>query len=196
MKVTYRLVNLPNGRVDLVFTVDEGDKTGIKSINFVGNQTVSSYRLHSLMQLTEMNFLSWFKTSDVYNPDHAGDRTKRRSANTTCATAMPISASSTPTSSTCRNRQGYVITITVDEGPLYHVSSETVTSHLAKVDGASLERFVTLHAGDVYNADAVDKSVEAITRDLARLGYAFRRRSAAWRAQQRDASDRSGVHRR
>ena len=39
IKVTYRLVNLPNGRVDLVFTIDEGDKTGIKSINFVGNNT-------------------------------------------------------------------------------------------------------------------------------------------------------------
>ena len=67
--VTYRLVNLPNGRVDLVFKIDEGDKTGIKSINFVGNNDVSNWRLHSLMQTTEMNFLSWFKTSDVYNPD-------------------------------------------------------------------------------------------------------------------------------
>ena len=30
---------------------------------------VSNYRLRSLMQTTEMNFLSWFKTSDVYDPD-------------------------------------------------------------------------------------------------------------------------------
>ncbi len=29
-KITYRLVNLPNGRVDLVFTIDEGDKTGVR----------------------------------------------------------------------------------------------------------------------------------------------------------------------
>ena len=40
--VTYRLVTLPNGRVDLVFKVDEGDKTGIKSINFIGNNNISN----------------------------------------------------------------------------------------------------------------------------------------------------------
>jgi len=172
VKVTYRLVNLPNGRVDLVFTVDEGDKTGIKSINFVGNENVSSYRLHSLMQLTEMNFLSWFKTSDVYNPDTLAtdEETIRkyymrygfadfRIVNTDVA-YQPDGG-------------GYVITITVDEGPVYHVSSESVTSRLAKVDGASLEKFVLLHAGDVYNATLVDKSIEAITREIARLGYPF-----------------------
>jgi outer membrane protein insertion porin family len=32
-KVTKRLVPLPNGRVDLVFSIDEGSKTGIKSIS-------------------------------------------------------------------------------------------------------------------------------------------------------------------
>ncbi|MGB6700101.1 MAG: POTRA domain-containing protein, partial [Methylocella sp.] len=35
-KVTARTVDLPNGRVDVVFTIDEGEKTGVKTINFVG----------------------------------------------------------------------------------------------------------------------------------------------------------------
>jgi outer membrane protein insertion porin family len=172
VKVTYRLVNLPNGRVDLVFTIDEGDKTGIKSINFVGNQEVSSYRLRSLMQLTEMNFLSWFKTSDVYNPDTlATDEETIRKYYMRYGYAdfriVNTDVAFQPDGS------GYVITITVDEGPVYHVSSESVTSHLAKVDGASLERFVLLHAGDVYNATAVDKTIDGIAHELARLGYPF-----------------------
>ena len=36
-KVTYRTVALPNGLVDVVFTIDEGDKTGVKEIKFIGN---------------------------------------------------------------------------------------------------------------------------------------------------------------
>ena len=40
-RVTKRLVPLPNGRVDLVFTIDEGEKTGIREIRFVGNNAVS-----------------------------------------------------------------------------------------------------------------------------------------------------------
>src|SRR3984957_20205248 len=64
--VTKRLVDLPNGRVDLVFTVNEGGKTGIREIKFVGNHAVSNYRLHSLMQTSTMNWLSWFKSTEVY----------------------------------------------------------------------------------------------------------------------------------
>jgi outer membrane protein insertion porin family len=173
VQVSYRLVQLPNGRVDVVFKVNEGDKTGVREIKFVGNQAVSNYRLGSLMQTTTMNFMSWFKTSDVYDPDRLAQDEEAirkyymkygyadfRIANTDVAYHGDPDA-------------GYVITITVDEGAQYHVSGVTVTSHLAKVDSASLEPFVKLRAGDVYNATAVDATVNSITRELARQGYAF-----------------------
>jgi outer membrane protein insertion porin family len=170
--VTYRLVTLPNGRVDLVFKSVEGDKTGIKSIVFIGNNNITNWRLKSLMQATESNWLSFFKTSDVYNPDIlATDEEAIRKyymrygyadfrITNTAVVYDPA-------------QKGYIITISLDEGPQYHVSSVRVTSNLAKVPGADLEHYVTQHPGDVYNATAVDKSVEVMTRDLARRGYAF-----------------------
>ena len=170
--VTYRLVSLSNGRVDLVFKVDEGDKTGVKTITFVGNSNVTNWRLKSLMQQTEMNFLSFFKTSDVYNPDTlASDEEAIRKyymrygyadfrITNTAVVYDPA-------------QKGYIVTISLDEGPQYHVASVRVTSHIASITGESLGGFVTQHPGDVYNATAVDKSVEAMTRELARHGYAF-----------------------
>jgi outer membrane protein insertion porin family len=171
-KVTYRLVNLPNGRVDLVFTIVESDKTGVRSINFVGNNAISSYRLHGLMQTTEMNFLSWFKSSDVYQPDTlaADEEAIRKYYMKNGYADFRITDTNVIYDP---DKKGYIITITVSEGTQYHVSGVTVTSHLAKVSSESLERFVLLHAGDVYNASAVEKSVEAMTRQLARIGYAF-----------------------
>ncbi len=171
-KVSYRLVNLPNGTVDLVFTIDEGDKTGVKEIRFVGNKAVSGYRLSGLMQTTEMNFLSWFKTSDVYNPgvlatDEEAIRKYYMHVGFADFRIVNTDAAFTP------GEGGYIITITVDEGPQYHVSGVTVTSQIPKVDGSALARFVSMRAGDVYDATAVDKSVEAITRELATRGYAF-----------------------
>jgi outer membrane protein insertion porin family len=172
IKVTYRLVDLPNGRVDLVFTIVENDKTGVRSINFVGNSAISSYRLHGLMQTTEMNFLSWFKSSDVYQPDTlaADEEAIRKYYMKNGYADFRITDTNVVYDP---DKKGYVVTITVSEGAQYHVSGVTVTSHLAKVDGASLEHFVLLRPGDVYNASAVEKSVEGITRELARLGYAF-----------------------
>ena len=172
VKVTYKLVPLSNGRVDLVFVIDEGDKTGIKSITFVGNKSVSNWRLQGLMQSTEMNLLSWFKTSDVYNPDTlASDEESIRKY------YMKNGYADFRIVNTDVNYKpdvgGYVITITMEEGPQYHVSGVSVTSQIAKVSADSVKPLVLLKAGDVYNASAVDKSVEAISRDLARQGYAF-----------------------
>ena len=171
-KVSYRLVQLPNGRVDLVFKVDEGDKTGVREIKFVGNNAVSAYRLHSLMQMTEMNFLSWLKNSDVYDPDRlASDEEAIRKYYMKYGyadfriTNTDVAYQDDPA--------GYVITISMDEGQQFHVSGVTVTSRIAKIDSHSLDGFVTLRAGDVYNASAVEKTVDSITREMARLGYAF-----------------------
>ena len=32
-----KIIELPNNRVNLVFEINEGDKTGVKDIHFVGN---------------------------------------------------------------------------------------------------------------------------------------------------------------
>jgi outer membrane protein insertion porin family len=172
-QVSYRLVQLPNGRVDVVFKVDEADKTGVREIKFVGNQAISNYRLHSLMQTTEMNWLSWFKTTDVYDPDRlAQDQEAIRKYYMKNGYA-DFRIANTDVAYHGAPDPGYVITITVEEGAQYHVSGVTVASHLAKVDSASLQPLVKIQAGDVYNATAVDASVSSLTRELARQGYAF-----------------------
>ncbi len=37
VRVIPEIIEQPNNRVDLIFTVTEGSKTGVKSIEFVGN---------------------------------------------------------------------------------------------------------------------------------------------------------------
>jgi outer membrane protein insertion porin family len=39
-QVTPRVVDLPNGRVDVVYTITEGSKTGVREIRFVGNNAI------------------------------------------------------------------------------------------------------------------------------------------------------------
>ncbi len=170
--VTKRLVTLPNGRVDLVFTINEGEKTGVREILFVGNHAYSDYRLHNLMQTSTMNLLSWFKNTDVYDPDRlaSDEEAIRRFYMKNGYADFRITNTDVVYKD---NPAGYVITITMDEGAQFHVSGVTVDFHIAKVDGPALVRLVYMKPGDVYNASAVDKSVEAITREVARQGYAF-----------------------
>ncbi len=171
-KVTARTVELPNGRLDVVFTIDEGEKTGVKTINFVGNQVFSSDKLRDLMQTTEMNFMSFLKTSDVYDPDRIASDLEliRRFYLKNGYADFRVIGSDAQFNP---ELGGYVITITVEEGPQYTVASVDVESHLPTLDSASLRPFLRLSAGQIYNGDLVEKTTDALTREVTKHGFAF-----------------------
>jgi outer membrane protein insertion porin family len=171
-KVTYRTVELPNGKIDVVFTVVEGDKTGVKEIRFVGNNVYSTRRLVGMMETTEMNFLSFIKTSDVYDPDRIAsdlELVRRFYLKNGYADFRVVSSDAQydPAAG------GYIITIVVEEGPQFHVGSVDIESHLPDVNGADLNNLLRVRPGDIYNGDAVERTVESLTREAAKKGYAF-----------------------
>ncbi|WP_128565285.1 outer membrane protein assembly factor BamA [Methylobacterium crusticola] len=171
-KVTVRTVDLPNGRVDVVYTVDEGDKTGVKEIRFVGNQVYSEGRLKDLMTLSEMNLLSFIKTSDVYDPDRLAndlDLIRRYYLKNGYADFRVASADARFDEAA----GGWVITITVEEGQQYRVGAVAVDSRLGGVDGTTLRGELRTGVGDVYNAEDVEKTLTGVTTEVARRGYPF-----------------------
>lgn len=171
-KVDARVVPLSNDRVDVVFTIDEGDKTGVKEINFVGNNAFSSSKLRNLMTTTEMNFLSFLKNTDVYDPDRISadlELIRRYYLKNGYADFRVVSADAVFDAA----REGYIVTITVDEGQQYRVSGVTVDSTVPEVQAAELQRLTRLSSGDVYNAEAVEKTLTNMTAELGRRGYPF-----------------------
>jgi outer membrane protein insertion porin family len=170
--VSYRIVNLPNGTVDVVFEVKEGDKTGIKHVVFVGNQAFSSGKLVDLMQTTEMNWLSWFKATDVYDPDRIASDLEliRRFYLKNGYADFRVIASDAHYDAA---EAGYTLTITVEEGVQYRVKSVDVDSHLPDVLSDTLRGHVRVSAGEIYNGDMVEKTTESMTKELGRRGYPF-----------------------
>ncbi len=170
--VTARTVDLPNGRVDVVFTVNEGGKTGVRSIEFQGNKEFSTSRLRNLMQTTEMNWLSFFKSTDVYDPDKiASDQELiRRFYLKNGYADFRIIGSDVRYNA---DGKGYDLVVTVDEGRQYRVGAVNVETQIPDLDRTVLASTVKLAVGEVYNGELVDKSVEAMTREVARKGYAF-----------------------
>lgn len=171
-QVTPRVVDLPNGTVDVVYTVVEGDKTGVKEIRFVGNNQVSSSRLRGVMQTTETNLLSFLKSTDVYDPDRLANDLElvRRYYLKNGYADFRIVSNDVAFDA---NGGGYVITIAVEEGEQYRVGSVSVDPRLPGVDPEAIRRGVSTSEGSVYNADAVEKSVQNLTANVARQGNPF-----------------------
>lgn len=161
-----------DGRVDVTFRISEGGKTGVAAINFQGNNAYGASRLKGVMSTTETNFLSFLKSSDVYDPDRiAADLEAIRRFYLRHGYADFRIVSSSAELDAAQN--GYVINIVVEEGPRYSVSAVDVESRIADISTDDLRRQVYIRAGQTYNAVDVEKSVDALSRAVAQRGYAF-----------------------
>jgi outer membrane protein insertion porin family len=170
--VTPKIIERPNNRVDLIFEINEGDKTGVKSIDFVGNKAYSSWRLRDVIKTTESNLLSFLQTADIYDADRVeSDRNllRRFYLKHGYADVRILSA----TARYDEKEKGFIITFVIDEGPQYRVGTVNVQSNVRSISSEALRSRLRVGSGDVYNAEAVEKSIEDMTIEAAKLGYAF-----------------------
>ena len=172
VRVEPKIIEQPNNRVDLVFEVTEGAKTGVKSIDFVGNQAYSGYRLRDVIKTRETNFLSFLGSADTYDPDRIeADRDiLRRFYLKNGYADVQIVAALTEYDP---ERKGFLVTFKIEEGQQYRVGSVDFQSSIASLDGNSFRSLSRVSVGSVYNAEAVEKSVEEMTIEASRRGYAF-----------------------
>jgi outer membrane protein insertion porin family len=172
VRVTPEIIEQPNNRVDLVFTINEGEKTGIKSIEFVGNVAYSSYRLRDVIKTRESNLLSFLGGADVYDPDRVEadrDLLRRYYLKHGYADVQVVAA----LTEYDPERKGFLVTFKIEEGQQYRVAQVNFQSSIGTLDGNTLASFSRVYVGSLYNAEALEKSVEEMQIEASRRGYAF-----------------------
>jgi outer membrane protein insertion porin family len=170
--VTPEIIEQPNNRVDLIFTIEEGVKTGVKSIEFVGNSFYSSSRLRDVIKTRETNWLSFLGNGDVYDPDRVEsdrDLIRRFYLKHGFADVQVVAA----LTEYDPERKGFLVTFKIEEGQQYRVASVKYESSIPNFDGNALSSNSRVYVGSLYNAEAVEKSVEEMQIEASRRGYAF-----------------------
>ena len=170
--VVPQVIRLANNRVNLVFKIHEGGKTGVAEIRFVGAHAFSSWRLKRVIKTTVTGWFSFLQTTDIYDPDRVEadrDLLRRFYLKHGYADVRIVSA----TGVYDPKEKGFIVTFTIDEGPKYHIGTVQVVSNVHAMKPSLLRGNVKLDSGDVYNADLVQKSVESMTIEAAKHGYAF-----------------------
>ena len=172
VRVNPEIIEQPNNRVDLIFTITEGSKTGVKSIEFIGNVAVSSYRLRDIIKTRESNLLSFLGGGDTYDPDRVEadrDLIRRYYLKRGFADVQVVAA----LTEYDPQKGGFLVTFKIEEGQQYRVGSVEFQSSIPTLDGNSLRSFSRVSVGSVYNAEALEKSVEEMQIEASRRGYAF-----------------------
>jgi len=167
-----KVIQQPQNRVDLVFEINEGPLTGVRRINYVGNKEFSDSRLREAIQTKETRWWRFLTTDDSYDPDRLTfDRELLRkfylSEGYADFRVVSAVAELTP------DREGFVITFTIEEGEKYKFGAIDIDAKLKDLDPKALMGLVTTIEGRDYNADKVEETINRLTDAVGDRGYAF-----------------------
>jgi len=169
-----KIIELDHGRVNLVFEINEGGATKVKSIQFVGNRTFSDSQLRDIVTTTQESWFDFLKGTAFYDPDRlALDRELLRQyyLKNGHADVRVVAADV----NLDRDGSGFFVTFVVEEGEPYSFGDIRIESKIPGVDTSDLMRHVITKQGGVFNAAEIDKSVEVLTLVLTERGSTFAR---------------------
>lgn len=171
-RVDPKIIKLDQNRVDLVFEIEEGPVTSVGGITFIGNESFSASTLRSVIQTRESAWYRFLSSDDTYDPDRLAfdqERLRRFYLARGHADFAVVSAIAELTP----DGREFFITFTLDEGPVYKFGVIDVSSRVPDVPVEELKALVETREGEIYNADEIETTVQAITNRLGELGYAF-----------------------
>ncbi|BDW99659.1 outer membrane protein assembly factor BamA [Maricaulis maris] len=170
--VTPKIVEQPQNRVDLIFEISEGPVTGVRRINFIGNESYSDRRLRRELVTRESRWWRFFSSNDNYDPDRLEyDRELLRQfySNQGYANFRVLSAVAELTP----DQRDFYITITIDEGEVYNFGEVTVRTEIPDLNPEFLQAILPVQEGDLFQGQLIEDSIDALTFSAGAAGYAF-----------------------
>jgi outer membrane protein insertion porin family len=162
---------IERNRVNLTFTVTEGEPARIKDIRIVGNKAFSESTLKGLFELDTGGWLSWYTKSDRYSRTKLNADLEALRSYYLNRGYLEFRIDSTQVAIS-PNKQDITITVNVTEGERYVVSGVKLEgNYLGKDD--EFKSLVTIKPGEPYNADQVADTTKAFTDYFGNFGYAF-----------------------
>lgn len=171
-QVEPKTVQLGQNRVDLVFEVNEGPTTGVSRIIFIGNKEFSDGTLRDKIATGESVWWNFLQTNDNYDPDRLTfdrEQLRRYYLSEGFADFRVISA----VAELAPDRSGFYITFTIEEGEKYNFGKVEIDTKLKEIPVGDLQQLIRFEGGEQYNAELIDKSVDALTMAAGTKGYAF-----------------------
>lgn len=172
--VRAQLIQRDQNRVDVVYKVEEGEKTRIARINFVGNSKYSDSDLSQVVATKRSTWWRFLSTADSYDParlDVDKDLIRRHYLSNGYADVQVTSAVAELT----RDRKDFIVTYTIFEGPRYDFGTVGVAlkAEAEGLDMNALGKEVTLKNGELFSAKRVDENTDKLIDQLGSKGFAF-----------------------
>jgi len=167
-----QIIELPQKRVDLIFKIDEGPKSGILSVNFLGNKAFSDNDLRDVVVTEESRWYKFFSSNANYDPDrleYDKEQLRKHYRNRGYYDFRVSSA----VAELSPDKNGFVVTYTVDEGPKYDFGKVEVETELQKLNKDVLASLLPIRTGQTYQDEAIEQATDSLTFAAGAAGFAF-----------------------
>lgn len=168
-KIDFHVDVGPEGGATLVYHVDEGDLIRVEKIRFEGVSAFSHRKLRKIMTTRERWMFSFITGAGLLNEDELATDVDRLTAFYYDQGYIHARIDEPRVE---RVDDGLVLTMKVNEGPLFHVRSIAYGGEVL-LDEEDLASRVGFVAGDVFRASKLREAVFSLTEGYGDLGYAF-----------------------
>ena len=171
VEVITTVTPIERNRVNLTFSVVEGDVAKIKEIHITGNKAFSESKLLGLFDLDTGGWLSFYTKSDRYSRTKLNADIETLRSYYLSRGYLEFKVDSTQVAIS-PDKQSISITLNITEGERFVVSGVKLEgNYLGKEE--EFKSLVTIKSGDAYNADAVAETTKAFTDYFGTFGFAF-----------------------
>jgi outer membrane protein insertion porin family len=172
-EVVTTVTPIERNRVNVTFTMTEGDAARIKDMRIVGSKVFSESTLLNLLELTPTGWFTWYSKTDRYSRTKLNSDLEKLRAHYVNRGYLEFAVESTQVTIS-PDKQTISVAISIKEGQPYTVTSVRLEGdYLGKED--EFRSLVLLRPGQPYRGDAVTETTRRFQDLYGLYGYAFAR---------------------
>ena len=170
-EVVTTVTPIERNRVNVTFSVTEGETSTIKDIRIVGAKAFTESKLLDLFDLDKGGWLSWYTKSNRYSRAKLNADLETLRSYYLSRGYLEFRIDSTQVAIS-PNKQDLSVTINIFEGERFAVAAVRLEGNYLDKDD-EFKSLVTIKPGQVYNADDVATTTKAFTDQFGKFGFAF-----------------------
>ena len=172
-EVTTTITPIERNRVNVAFSVVEGEPAKIADIRILGSKAFSESTLLGLLEQTSSGWLTWYTKTDRYSRAKLNADLETLRSHYQNRGYLEFNVESTQVTIS-PDKQRIAIAVTVSEGLPYTVAAVKLEGdYLGQLD--NFKSLVAIKAGEPYQGEAVARTTRAFSDYYGSFGYAFPR---------------------
>ena len=172
-EVVTTITPIERNRVNVTFTMNEGEVARIKEIRITGASAFTESELLGLLDLSATGLMSWYTKADRYSRSRLNGDIEKLRAHYLNRGYLEFAVESTQVTIS-PDKQDVSVVISVREGQRYVVTSVRLEGELLGKDDEFRAR-VAVRPGQPYRVEDVTATTRAFSDLFGRFGYAFAR---------------------